>query len=992
MRIDETAIRTKNVTIQVTSMTKNGTFKLGFKQKCSQFIPEITNQTMKVVLQKNLSEPLPVIFINQYIKDKDGNDTNIVDPSKTIYQLIFDDFDTVSVTDNLDVARLEFQEDIYCKQLSEYYVIKKGTIIEREIPFHFITEVFINPTLQQAIASGTSVAMLAFNQLINALAQNGLAYLWGTLNFLSFLTVISLVSANTPDSLATDLINLVYKLAQLDILPAPLIFDYTFEFEDDTDSSYTEQFDKLGMDSLNAIKIMGSSYIFLNFYFALLIYIYIERKIVARYKIQLKWMRWKWLRTKYSNFIKGFIWNGFVRGLIQQYPTVQISAMLNLRRFNSEGTGESMASVITVPLLLMSIALPFALHLLVYKNRENIGEPEWIEKFGTLTDNLNIEKPKAIYWNIIQLYRFFFVNICLMSFPSQPYVQLGLIFLFQLAVNWYIWKVQPFTKKLDNVGEKLNCIFTQTYIVFYLGLVVTDQEEPDPRTINFKLRAIFTWALGAILGIATITSIIMLLAANTKIFSMWRRDRKIAQRVAKQMFEKYKIDVINVPKDISRWSFKQLFDYLLAQATDSRLEDIIRSIQEGYEDMSIVLNLRQRNNLRELLKRIDEFPISQILLTLNPYLNHDKVIWLDKFEKKLAKQSLKYSIRRSKKVQVIVQPHLDQDESQNMQEDNTLQRLGMSSQRQHKLRQYLLELIANKKADVDAGSDQKLFALRQVILSHVQSNALSIEFNDVQDFSQSDIDEISAEFGIYFGDSSSPEGRTARDASGFGSYIPRKSEGPLPPPTEENWGQVDDSQKHPPISKALLANSAQVYGDQQFNSLKFMQKNDLNSEDQWGNFKKTKKDSNSENINQWQDSERVDQGTTAMGSNANRRDLETLIIEEFLDELDSIKMLLHKSLKKFLEEHNETLRQQLQNEEENEKELFPEAERKRGLFSINVQPVHKQEQHEDEQITPKIQLFQSNASSGGPSIWGFSKRKVKPLASSKAISPKKSRW
>ncbi|TNV74202.1 hypothetical protein FGO68_gene11146 [Halteria grandinella] len=734
--------------------------------------------------------------------------------------------------------------------------------------------------------------------------------------------------------------------------------------------------------------------IFLNFYFALLIYIYIERKIVARFKIQLKWMRWKWLRTKYSNFIKGFIWNGFVRGLLQQYPTVQISAMLNLKRFNLEGTGESMASVITVPLLLMSIVLPFALHFLVYKNRETIGEPEWIEKYGTLTDNLNIEKPMAIYWNIIQLYRFFFVNICLMSFPSQPYVQLGLIFCFQLAVNRYIWKVQPFTKKLDNIGEKLNCIFSQTFIAFYIGLVATDQEEPDPRTISFKLRAVFTWVLGVILIIASITSIIMLIAANKQIFNMWKRDRNIAKKVAKQMLEKYKIDVVHVPKDISRWSFKQLFDYLLAQATDSRLEIIIRSIQEGYEDSSIVLNLRQRNDLREVLKRIDEFPISQILLTLNPQLNLDQVAWLEKFEQQLAKESLRYSKRwrPPPKATVLVEPYLYLGEPQNMRKDNTLQKLGLNSQRQQKLREYLMHLIANKQADLDAESDQKLLAIKQVILNHVQSNALSIEFNDVQEFSQSDIDEISAEFAIYFGDSSNREVRTARDASGFGSFFPRKSEGPYLQPTEEHWGLADNSLQLPSFSKAFLAYSAQEKGNQQVNSLKFMQKNDLNTDDEWGNIKETQKATNLSNQNQLHDSERVDKGTTAVAFNTNRRDLENLIIEDFLNELDSIKMLLHKCVKKFLEEQNEPLKLQLQNDEEIEKELFPEGKRNRDIFSINVNRKHRGEQKQEEEITPKIQLIQSNSSSGGPSIWGLSKRKVKPLASSKATSPKKNRW
>jgi hypothetical protein len=63
-------------------------------------------------------------------------------------------------------------------------------------------------------------------------------------------------------------------------LPADLIYSYTFEFDEDSDHHFTEQFEKLGIESINSIRAMGSAFIFLNIYLLIGVYLIIDGLIL----------------------------------------------------------------------------------------------------------------------------------------------------------------------------------------------------------------------------------------------------------------------------------------------------------------------------------------------------------------------------------------------------------------------------------------------------------------------------------------------------------------------------------------------------------------------------------------------------------------------------------------------------------------------------------------------------------------------------------------
>lgn len=116
-----------------------------------------------------------------------------------------------------------------------------------------------------------------------------MAYLWSTLSFLSYLTLLAFISVKLPGS-AAPIIIIIFKVSQLDYLPSDLIFDNSLVFnnedfmgENATDYSFNDQFEEIGIDSMNLVRNMGSAFIMLNFQFAITLYILFQNWLLKKY-------------------------------------------------------------------------------------------------------------------------------------------------------------------------------------------------------------------------------------------------------------------------------------------------------------------------------------------------------------------------------------------------------------------------------------------------------------------------------------------------------------------------------------------------------------------------------------------------------------------------------------------------------------------------------------------------------------------------------------
>ena len=72
-----------------------------------------------------------------------------------------------------------------------------------------------------------------------------MSLVWSIMDGLTQITILSLISINVP-GIANDFNIALLALAQLDILPADLIENYIFDFDDSTDEPINSYFGLLG--------------------------------------------------------------------------------------------------------------------------------------------------------------------------------------------------------------------------------------------------------------------------------------------------------------------------------------------------------------------------------------------------------------------------------------------------------------------------------------------------------------------------------------------------------------------------------------------------------------------------------------------------------------------------------------------------------------------------------------------------------------------------
>jgi hypothetical protein len=126
-----------------------------------------------------------------------------------------------------------------------------------------------------------------------------------------------------------------------------------FSFHDtDESTALNEAFEIGGFPYSNAMRNMGSTFIFLalNFFFiVLLIIAYIFRT----YRLSI------WVREK-------LMWNYFLRFMLQQYTTLLISAMININRLDFSNVPNKIGSYLSFVTIGLCSLFPFTIAYLIY--------------------------------------------------------------------------------------------------------------------------------------------------------------------------------------------------------------------------------------------------------------------------------------------------------------------------------------------------------------------------------------------------------------------------------------------------------------------------------------------------------------------------------------------------------------------------------------------------------------------------------------------------
>jgi hypothetical protein len=130
---------------------------------------------------------------------------------------------------------------------------------------------------------------------------------------LSQITVLSLISLNVP-GVANQVNSVLLQLAQLDVLPTPLIEEAFLTFNDFEDTPINDNFDQFGLSGTNSLRNMGSAFIYVFIGALALPSLYILNALISFFAVKSqKLERARDLVAKWSN---GMQWNFFIRLLL----------------------------------------------------------------------------------------------------------------------------------------------------------------------------------------------------------------------------------------------------------------------------------------------------------------------------------------------------------------------------------------------------------------------------------------------------------------------------------------------------------------------------------------------------------------------------------------------------------------------------------------------------------------------------------------------------
>lgn len=248
---------------------------------------------------------------------------------------------------------------------------------------------------------------------------------------MSFLTILSLISISVPgiaSQILSSLINFIY----LDVLMSEKWFEKIFyrsisngskarilisESEMERDLPLNEFFDNNGFSTKSLIKNLGSTFIYLLIY----LFGYLTLFTFNYY------LRWKQMDAnarirRLTNYLNAtLIWNSALRFILQQYPPLMISSLINFYYLKFEGSFSDALCSITSITLVVGINLILALVFIKLKSQyKQTHSEEFQSKFGTLVEGLDVSRILGHYWNFIVLVRWTVTVFVLVISRNHP--------------------------------------------------------------------------------------------------------------------------------------------------------------------------------------------------------------------------------------------------------------------------------------------------------------------------------------------------------------------------------------------------------------------------------------------------------------------------------------------------------------------------------------------------------------------------------------------
>jgi hypothetical protein len=150
----------------------------------------------------------------------------------------------------------------------------------------------------------------------------------------------------------------------------------------------TEAFEIGGFPYANAMRNMGSTFIFMALNLIIIV-VLIVASIFENNRLSI------WLREK-------LMWNYFLRFMLQQYTTLLISAMINVNRIDFSNLPNTIGTYLSYVTIGLCALFPLIVTYLIYI-RPKVPEKEYEAKYGTIAEGIRQNNAVARYWPVLQL-------------------------------------------------------------------------------------------------------------------------------------------------------------------------------------------------------------------------------------------------------------------------------------------------------------------------------------------------------------------------------------------------------------------------------------------------------------------------------------------------------------------------------------------------------------------------------------------------------------
>ncbi|TNV87962.1 hypothetical protein FGO68_gene17242 [Halteria grandinella] len=378
------------------------------------------------------------------------------------YQLQYEEPTLLSLGQSRDLLSVTVQQSLTLIMNGMNITLEKGQNGLTTVPPYIVEG---QQQAVEQIESAFKTASYVFvtgNALLNVLVQGLMAQLWGIMNNMANLTILSLISVNIPGP-ARLIGRTLISFSQFDIFPTDYFFTNLLQLQFTDQNALNSQLGDLGFNNISTTMNMGSALV----YSLIEISLYLILMIIGRVKFLSKWH----LKLK-----EKLVWGLPIRLVTSQYVTFYISSLIYLYNIQtSTNSGDLLDLALCIVWFVVCTLFPLFSIRFIHKHFKSIESQTFQSRFGIFTENISTMSLSKALFNCIDILKLQITILILLKLESHPSLQINFLYFQSIIFQAYIMYVKPFPEKAQNYMQLVNESLVTLYLLTMI--ILTDYVE-----------------------------------------------------------------------------------------------------------------------------------------------------------------------------------------------------------------------------------------------------------------------------------------------------------------------------------------------------------------------------------------------------------------------------------------------------------------------------------------------------------------------------------